>query len=239
MRYLIETKNLTKKYSDSVVVNNVSISVPKGKIYGLLGRNGAGKTTLMKMLLKLIKSSDGEVYLFGEHSKTLEKKVYRRIGSIVETPGFYENLTAYENLNLAMRLRGYKEENKIKEALKIVGLEKEVKKQFGDYSLGMKQRLGLAAALMHEPELLILDEPTNGLDPIGIAKIRDLFKSLCEDKKMTILISSHALTEIEQIADIIGIMHEGNLIEEIKVEEINNKNLEDYFYQLIGGGGIA
>lgn len=239
MRYLIETKNLTKKYGDSVVVNNVNISVPKGKIYGLLGRNGAGKTTLMKMLLKLIKSSDGEVYLFGEQSKTVEKKVYRRIGSIIETPGFYENLTAYENLNLAMRLRGYKEENKIKEALTIVGLEKEVKKQFGDYSLGMKQRLGLAAALMHEPELLILDEPTNGLDPIGIANIRDLFKTLCEDKKMTILISSHALTEIEQIADIIGIMHEGNLIEEIKVAEINNKNLEDYFYQLIGGGGIA
>lgn len=224
MDYVIETKNLTKHFENEVGVASVNMKVEKGSIYGLLGRNGAGKTTTMRMLLNLAVPTSGEILLFGEKYKDNPKETYRRIGSIIETPGFYENLTGEENLKLLEKLRGTQRRDSVKNALKIVGLEKETKKVFGDYSLGMKQRLGIAAAVMHEPELLILDEPINGLDPVGIRIIRDYLEKLCREKGTTILISSHILSEIEQLADTIGVMHEGKLIEEVTMEELHKRN---------------
>lgn len=224
MDYVIETKNLTKHFGNEVGVASVNMKVEKGSIYGLLGRNGAGKTTTMRMLLNLAVPTSGEILLFDENYKNNPKETYRRIGSIIETPGFYENLTGEENLKLLEKLRGTQRRDSVKNALKIVGLEKETKKVFRDYSLGMKQRLGIAAAVMHEPELLILDEPINGLDPVGIRIIRDYLEKLCREKGTTILISSHILSEIEQLADTIGVMHEGKLIEEVTMEELHKRN---------------
>ena len=224
--YVIETKDLSKKYSNSLVVNSIDMHVEKGKIYGLLGKNGAGKTTTMCMLLNLIYPSSGEILLFGKDPKKYSKEIYPNIGSIIETPGFYENLTAYENLKVIAKLRGSSLFN-IDLALEMVNLENDKAKKFKDFSLGMKQRLGIAAAIMHNPKLLILDEPINGLDPFGIKEIRTLLKRLSHEYGITILISSHILSEIENIADVIGIMNEGILIEEIPREELY-KRLEKY-----------
>lgn len=239
MEYLIETKNLTKTYGTFTAVNKVNLHVPKGKIYGLLGRNGAGKTTLMRMLLGLAKPTDGEIKLFEKTSKNCTKDVYGKIGSIIETPGFYENLTGRENLELLARLRGLSQKNAVRDALKIVDLDREEKKTFGQYSLGMKQRLGIAAAVMHEPELLILDEPINGLDPVGIAIVRKYLETLSKEKGVTILISSHILSEIEQLADVIGLMSDGKLVEEVRMEQLKGEKLEEHFKELIGGENVA
>ena len=239
MEYLIETKNLTKTYGTFTAVNKVNLHVPKGKIYGLLGRNGAGKTTLMRMLLGLAKPTDGEIKLFEKISKNCTKDVYGKIGSIIETPGFYENLTGRENLELLARLRGLSQKNAVRDALKIVDLDREEKKTFGQYSLGMKQRLGIAAAVMHEPELLILDEPINGLDPVGIAIVRKYLEALSKEKGVTILISSHILSEIEQLADVIGLMSDGKLVEEVGMEQLKGEKLEEHFKELIGGENVA
>ncbi len=222
--YVIETKNLTKKFDKQVAVNNVSIHVHKGKIYGLLGRNGAGKTTIMKMILGLTSATSGKISVFGKNIKKNAKHIYPRIGAIIETPGFYPNLTGTENLKIFAKLRGITRKDAIKHALDIVGLKYNDKKIFSKYSLGMKQRLGIANAIMHEPELLILDEPTNGLDPIGIVEIRKFIKNLCLEKEISILISSHILTEIEQLADTIGILHNGNLLEESNYKDLKKRN---------------
>ena len=221
---IIETENLTKQYGTTTVVDNINLHVPKGKIYGLLGRNGAGKTTAMKMMLQLVYPTGGAIRLFGTDYKEHTHSLYGKIGSIIETPGFYSNLTGYENLKIIAKLRGQLSKDSVQEALRVVGLEKETRKVFADYSLGMKQRLGIAAAIMHEPELLILDEPINGLDPIGISEIRSFLSELSHSKVTTILISSHVLNEIEQIADIIGVMHEGRLIEEVNMAELHKRN---------------
>ena len=218
--YVIETRNLSKIYSKDTVVNSVDMHVEKGKIYGLLGKNGAGKTTTMCMLLNLISPSSGEILLFGKNPGKYSTEVYSKIGSIIETPGFYENLTAYENLKVLAKLRGNYNPKNINLVLEMVNLENAKSKKFKDFSLGMKQRLGIAAAIMHTPELLILDEPINGLDPIGIKEIRTLLKRLTHEFGITILISSHILSEIENIADIIGFMDEGVLIEEISKEDL-------------------
>ena len=221
--YVIETTNLSKRYSENLVVNSIDMHVEKGKIYGLLGKNGAGKTTTMCMLLNLVHPSGGEILLFGKDTKRYARDVYSNIGSIIETPGFYENLTAYENLEIIARLRGNYNPLNVKMVLEMVNLDHEKSKQFKDFSLGMKQRLGIAAAIMHNPELLILDEPINGLDPFGIKEIRDLLKKLSCDYGVTILISSHILSEIENIADVIGFMDNGVLIDEISREELHNR----------------
>ena len=218
--YVIETRNLSKIYSKDTVVNSVDMHVEKGKIYGLLGKNGAGKTTTMCMLLNLTSPSSGEILLFGKNPGKYSTEVYSKIGSIIETPGFYENLTAYENLKVLAKLRGNYNPKNINLVLEMVNLENAKSKKFKDFSLGMKQRLGIAAAIMHTPELLILDEPINGLDPIGIKEIRTLLKRLTHEFGITILISSHILSEIENIADIIGFMDEGVLIEEISKEDL-------------------
>ena len=219
-KYVIETRNLSKIYSKDTVVNSVDMHVEKGKIYGLLGKNGAGKTTTMCMLLNLTSPSSGEILLFGKNPWKYSTEVYSKIGSIIETPGFYENLTAYENLKVLAKLRGNYNPQNINLVLEMVNLENAKSKKFKDFSLGMKQRLGIAAAIMQTPELLILDEPINGLDPIGIKEIRTLLKRLTHEFGITILISSHILSEIENIADIIGFMDEGVLIEEISKEDL-------------------
>ena len=206
--YVIETNNLSKIYSKNKVVDSVNMHVEKGKIYGLLGKNGAGKTTTMCMLLNLTHPSSGEIFLFGKDPKKYSKDLYSNIGSIIETPGFYENLTAYENLKIIAKLRGDFDPYNINSILKMVNLDNEKSKKFKDFSLGMKQRLGIAAAIMHSPKLLILDEPINGLDPFGIKEIRALLKRLSHEFGITILISSHILSEIENIADVIGFMDE-------------------------------
>ncbi|HSO25313.1 MAG TPA: ABC transporter ATP-binding protein [Methanobacteriaceae archaeon] len=223
MKYVIETKNLTKDYGNQIGVDSVNIKVEKGSIYGLLGRNGAGKTTLMCMLMNLYHPTSGEILLFGEnYQENLD--IYKRIGCIIETPGFYENLTGEENLRYFARLGGNYKKAEVDNALKIMGLDNEPVKVFGKYSLGMKQRLGIAAAIMHNPDLLILDEPVNGLDPVGINEVRKYLKKLCTEKGTTILISSHILSEIEKLVDTIGVIHQGKLIEEISLENLHRKN---------------
>ena len=239
--FIIETKQLTKKYKGQLAVSNVNLHIKKGSIYGLLGRNGAGKTTLMKMLLGLTPPTSGTFTLFGQTLTGHEKQLYPRIGALIETPGFYPNLTGTENLEIFARLRNLNASHTVKNALETVGLPFRDKKLFREYSLGMKQRLGLANALLHQPQLLILDEPTNGLDPIGIAEIRDFLKTLCKDHGKTILVSSHILSEIDLLADDIGILDRGVLLEECSIKTLKEKNvnLENYFKTITGGKGIA
>lgn len=221
---VIETKQLTKIYGEQTAVSKVNLHVKKGRVYGLLGRNGAGKTTIMKMILGLASITSGEVDVFGKNIKGREKRVYPRIGAIIETPGFYPNLTGTENLEIFAKLRGTAAPHAVKNALEIVGLPYKDKKLFSKYSLGMKQRLGIANAILHDPELLILDEPTNGLDPIGIAEVRDFIKELSAVQGKTILISSHILSEISLLADDIGIINNGVLLEESSMRELEKKN---------------
>lgn len=222
--YIIETHNLTKKYGDQASVSNLDIHVKKGRIYGLLGRNGAGKTTTMRMLLGLTAPTSGEVEIFGKPFRGNEKKVLPRIGSLIESPGFYPNLTGTENLKIFAMLRGLKSPKYVKNALELVNLPYRDKKLFSQYSLGMKQRLAIALAVMHDPELLILDEPINGLDPIGIAEVRSFIRELCDARGKSILISSHILSEIALLADDIGIIDHGKLLEEESLKELEQKN---------------
>ena len=222
--YIIETKHLTKLYGTQKSVADLSIHVEKGRIYGLLGRNGAGKTTTMKMLLGLTRPTSGEVKIWGKPLQGNEKKLLPRIGSLIESPGFYPNLTATENLRIFATLRGVPNRNAIKDALDLVGLPYKDKKLFSQYSLGMKQRLAIALAVMHDPELLILDEPINGLDPIGIAEVRSFIRELCDARGKTILISSHILSEISLLADDVGIIDHGTVLEEESLEELEQKS---------------
>ena len=220
LEYTLQTFELCKKYEGRSVVQNVSMHVPKGQIYGLLGRNGAGKTTIMKMVLGLVKKDSGSVTLFNQEMADYQSGIYARIGSTIESPGFYSNLTAVENLSVFSRLRGKVDRNKIRNALGVVGLPYQDKKIFSKYSLGMKQRLAIANAIINDPELLILDEPTNGLDPIGIVEMRILIRRLSHECGKTILISSHQLSEMEQMVDWIGIIHEGRMLEECSYQQL-------------------
>lgn len=222
--YVIETKHLTKQYGAQKSVADLSLHVQKGRIYGLLGRNGAGKTTTMKMLLGLIQPTSGEVSIWGMPLRGNEKKLLPRIGSLIESPGFYPNLTATENLRIFASLRGVPSRHAIRDALELVGLPYQDKKLFSQYSLGMKQRLAIALAIMHDPELLILDEPINGLDPIGIAEVRSFIRRLCDEKGKTILISSHILSEIALLADDIGIIDHGVLLEEESLAQLEQNS---------------
>lgn len=221
--FVLETKNLLKKYKEHVVIDQVNIHLRKGRIYGLLGRNGAGKTTIMKIILGLTNITSGEISVFGQNLKGNEKNIYPRIGSMIEKPSFYPNLTGMENLKVFSKLRGKISIDVVKKALDVVDLPYNDKKTFSQYSLGMKQRLGIANAIINDPELLILDEPINGLDPIGIARVRDFIRTLSRQGK-TILISSHNLTEMGLMADDIGIIHKGVLLEESSYMELKKKN---------------
>lgn len=237
---VIEVNNVTKKYGETSVVHSVSFSVKKGEIYGLLGRNGTGKTTIMKMLLGLAKPTAGQTRILGSDTNTGEgKAILRKVGCIIEHPGFYANLTGTENLRIFARLKAL-DDKVVQKALALVNLPYNDKKLFSKYSLGMKQRLAIANAVMHDPEVLILDEPINGLDPIGIAEVRKLLIDL-KQSGVSILISSHILSEIESLADRIGIINEGTLIEEVEVAGIikERMTLEDYFKKVTGGQGIG
>lgn len=214
---IISTSDLTKKYKNQIVVNKLNLNLNKGEIYGFLGNNGAGKTTTMKMLLGLARPTSGNIRLFGQDIKH-KNKLLKRIGSNIEFPGFYGNLTAYENLKIFADLYGISKPDKINELLKIGGLTENKNKLVKKFSMGMKQRLGIVRTLINDPEVLILDEPINGLDPNGIKEIRDFLVTLCSEKQLTIMISSHILSEIEQMADRIGILHEGVLYDEIDME---------------------
>ena len=222
--FIIETRHLTKQYGTQKSVSDLNIHVKKGRVYGLLGRNGAGKTTTMKMLLGLTEPTSGEIELWGKPLRGNEKEVLPRIGSLIESPGFYPNLTATENLRIFAALRGVPSRHAVKDALDLVGLPYRDKKLFSQYSLGMKQRLAIALAVMHDPELLILDEPTNGLDPIGIAEIRSFIRRLCDEGGKTVLLSSHILSEISLMADDIGIIDHGVLLEEESLSALESKN---------------
>ncbi|MBD5549579.1 MAG: ABC transporter ATP-binding protein [Lachnospiraceae bacterium] len=252
-RYIIETKNLTKIYGEQKCVAGLNFHIRKGRIYGLLGRNGAGKTTAMKMLLGLTKPTSGEVIIWEKDLQGNKKEILPRIGSLIESPGFYPNLTATENLRIFAALRGVSNRHAIKDTLDLVGLPYRDKKLFSQYSLGMKQRLAIALAIMHDPELLILDEPINGLDPIGIVEVRSFIRQLCDEKGKTVIISSHMLSEISLLADDIGIIDKGVLLEEGSLAELKlvendpegseayarRNSLEEHFRRIIGGEGIA
>ncbi len=218
MDYVIETQNLVKQYKTKRAVDNISIHVKKGDIYGLIGKNGAGKTTLMKLILGLAKPTSGKIFLYGNEDLN---KSRLKIGSLIEEPGLYKNCTAYENMLRFATLYGTKKEE-IKELLELVNLSNTGSKKVGQFSLGMRQRLGIAIALLGNPEILILDEPINGLDPAGIKEIRDIIIEL-NHKGVTFLISSHLLDELAKIVTNYGIISEGALIEEVSAKELNER----------------
>ncbi|WP_066251106.1 ABC transporter ATP-binding protein [Neobacillus drentensis] len=226
MSFVIKTNQLTKSYKGKEIITKVNMKVKKGEIYGFLGPNGAGKTTIMKMLTNLVKPTSGEIEIFGEKLTNTSYEVLKRMGTIIEYPVFYDRLTARENLELHCEYMGYYDKKAIDSALDLVKLTNIEDKSVKEFSLGMKQRLGIARAIITKPELLILDEPINGLDPVGIKELRDLFHMLCREYGMTMLISSHILGEIEQIADTIGVIRDGELIKEVSMEEIHQQNMD-------------
>ena len=219
---LLETRNLTKQYGHYKAVNGVSLHIKKGAIYGFIGRNGAGKTTCLKMISGLAEATDGEIELFGYKGKNL-RQIRSRVGCLIEAPGLYDSMTAYENLNIKCKLFGIKKKGYIEEILRVVGLDNVGRKKTKHFSLGMKQRLGIGLALVGEPDLLVLDEPINGLDPQGIAEIRDTILRLKNERSMTICISSHILEELSKIATDYGIIHNGSLLQELTREELMKK----------------
>lgn len=225
MTYVVQTNKLTKTIGEKNLVTNVSMHVKKGEIYGFLGPNGAGKTTVMKLLTNLWKPTGGSIELFGEKLTSTSYDVLKRMGCMIEFPTFYEHLSGRENLALHCEYMGYYNTGSIENAMELLGLNNTGKKSVREYSLGMKQRLGLARAVLCKPELLILDEPTNGLDPAGIKQIRDLLRMLCTEYDITIIVSSHILSEIESIADTIGVINRGVLVQEIAMQEITERSL--------------
>ena len=216
---VLQTNNLTKKYKDFVALDNATITIHKGDIYGLIGRNGAGKTTLMKTITTLTNKTGGSFSLFGSEEELTESK--RRIGCLIESPAFFDNLTAYQNLKYYSIQKGIVDEKQIDKVLKTVDLYKERNKKFKKFSLGMKQRLGIAFAILDNPDFIILDEPINGLDPIGIKEIRDTLKRSNEEEKITILISSHILSELYLIANHFCFIDKGRIIKDVSKEELD------------------
>lgn len=227
MKYTVQTNALTKSFEGKTVVSNVSMNIKEGEIYGFLGPNGAGKTTIMKMMTNLVKPTEGSIEIFGEKLNASNHEVLRKIGSIIEYPFFYDRLTAKENLEIHCEYLDYHNKQSIDEVLEMVNLNDTGKKKVKDFSLGMKQRLGIARAILTKPRLLILDEPINGLDPVGIREMRDLFKKLSREHGITLLISSHILGEIEQIADTIGVISNGQLVKEVSMAQVREQ-MSDY-----------
>jgi lantibiotic transport system ATP-binding protein len=217
MEYIVQTENLSKSFGKEQAVSNINLKIRKGEIYGFLGPNGAGKTTTIRMLLGLMKPSSGTIKIFQKDLMKERINILAKVGSLVENPSYYPHLTAYENLEALRKILGVPK-SRIDEVLDIVRLKDVADKKVKGFSLGMKQRLGIAASLLHNPELLILDEPTNGLDPSGIIEIRNLIKRLPSEYGMTIIISSHLLSEIDQMATQVGIVTKGKMIFQDSIE---------------------
>lgn len=225
MSYILQTSRLTKTIGGKELVRDVDIHVKKGEIYGFLGPNGAGKTTVMKMTMNLWKPTMGSIEIFGKPLTPQSYEVMRRIGSIIEFPTFYEHMTGYENLRMHCEYMGFYQHGSVETALEMLDLTAAAKTPVKNYSLGMKERLGIARAILCKPELLILDEPTNGLDPAGMKQIRELLRMLSAEQGTTIVVSSHILSEIESMADTIGIIHQGRMKKEIGLKEIEEMSL--------------
>lgn len=225
MPFILQTNRLSKKIGSKMLVTDVDIHIRKGEIYGFLGPNGAGKTTVMKMITNLWKPASGTIELFGERLTPKSYDVLKRMGSIIEFPIFYDHMTGRENLQLHCEYMGYYNTGSVENAMQMLNLTDAADQPVRNYSLGMKERLGIARAVMCKPELLILDEPTNGLDPAGMKQIRDLLKMLSSEYGITIMISSHILSEVESIADTVGIIHHGRMMKEIRMQDIEETNL--------------
>lgn len=225
MPFILQTNRLSKKIGSKMLVTDVDIHIRKGEIYGFLGPNGAGKTTVMKMITNLWKPASGTIELFGERLTPKSYDVLKRMGSIIEFPVFYDHMTGRENLQLHCEYMGYYNTGSVENAMQMLNLTDAADQPVRNYSLGMKERLGIARAVMCKPELLILDEPTNGLDPAGMKQIRDLLKMLNSEYGITIMISSHILSEVESIADTVGIIHHGRMMKEIRMQDIEETNL--------------
>ncbi|WP_142971127.1 lantibiotic protection ABC transporter ATP-binding protein [Enterococcus faecium] len=227
--FILETKNLSKKFGKQKAVNEVGLQIQRNSVYGLLGPNGAGKTTTLKMILGLLRPSEGEILFDNEPWK---RHHLEKIGSLIESPALYGNLTAKENLLVHTKLLGIPKE-KINEVLETVDLTDTGKKRSSQFSMGMKQRLGIAIALLGDPELLILDEPTNGLDPTGVQKLRELISSFPK-KGITVILSSHILSEVAQVVDKVGIINKGELL--FQGIPNSNESLEEFYMEVINGG---
>ena len=233
MKYIVETKGLSKSYGDKQVVRDVDLKVPKGCVYGFMGPNGAGKSTTLKMLLGLVKAGSGEARIAGKEMNPKNRlEILKETGSLIESPSYYGHLTGRENLEIVRTLKGAPEKE-IDQVLKLVRMERQQNKKAREYSLGMKQRLGLAAALTGRPELLILDEPTNGLDPAGIQEIRELICELPKRMGITVLVSSHLLSEMDQMADYVGIINHGQLIFQDKLDVLHEHSKSKLLLQVM------
>ena len=236
----VEIRNLTKVFDGKEVLRGCNLTVQSGTIYGLLGANGAGKTTMFKLITGLLSPTAGNIKVQGETLSIDKKDFLKKMGILIETPVFYNHLSARENLEIHLSYMEHSFE-KIGQVLEMVGLGDTGKQPVSKFSLGMKQRLAIGRAISHSPQILILDEPINGLDPMGIRQIRNLFLSLAKDG-MTLLISSHILSEIEHIADVVGVLTNGNVVQEVAICEIKKQypnGLEEYFFRIMSGGAEA
>lgn len=221
--YVLKTNHLSKKYKNNFALDHVNITIKKGDIYGLIGQNGAGKTTLLRLMTGLVFPSNGTIELFGKTHRQVNIDAQKRMGAIIEQPALFPNMTAYENLEVHRIQKGIPGQACIEKTLALVGLADVGNKKTRNFSLGMKQRLGLGIALLSDPELLVLDEPTNGLDPMAIVEMRELIKKLSREKGVTVIISSHILSELHQLATKFGIIHKGKLLEELSAKELNDQ----------------
>ena len=242
MSYVLSTDNLTKIYHNFKAVDSLNIHVEEGDIYGFIGRNGAGKTTTLKMISGLASPSSGKFSLFGEPYEVLNnKKIFVQVGNLIEEPGIYPDMTAFDNVYLKCICAGIKDKSYAMDLLKLVDLDRTGKKKAKGFSLGMRQRLGIALALVGEPKLIILDEPINGLDPQGILEIRETILKLNKERKITFIISSHILGELSKMATRYGIIDKGQLLKELSAKELASQtdDLEEFYLKLTGGAGYV
>ena len=237
--YILQVNDLCKKYGSAIALDHVSLSVPTGSIYGLIGENGAGKTTLFRILAGLSHQTSGVIALSGEKTEAEVIRKRRNIGFMIEAPALYPNLSVLENLYLVqMQYSGKKDVESAKKTLELTGLLEQGRKKAKHLSLGMKQRLALAIALLHNPEILVLDEPVNGLDPMGIVAFRKLILKLSAERHITVIISSHILNELEQVATHYGFLHNGRMLKEISASDISQSagSLERYYEKILEDG---
>lgn len=236
---ILQMRNVAKVFDGREMIHGMNLSVEHGMIYGLLGVNGAGKTTTFKMITGLLRPDSGEIIFSGTSVSGQDRGFLREMGILIETPVFYEHLSARENLELHLQYMGCGVD-KIEEALNRAGLQNTGRQPVSKFSLGMRQRLAIARAISHGPKLLVLDEPVNGLDPVGIRQMRELFLSLARESGMTLLISSHILSEIEHVADRVGVLADGSIAKEVSMAQVRKdcpEGLEDYFFNIMNGGG--